>query len=540
MKRIVDDIEAGTADGVPRLALLLACVAIAGALVRVLSRINLFNTARDIEYELRNELFAHLLRLPPSFYRDATTGDLMSRVTNDVSYVRLLYGPGMLNMVNTACAYAMALPLIVVIDARLALYCVLPVPAMLWLSRGMARRIQTRQRALQDEMSRLSARLHESLSGIAVVKAYAMEEREGAAFDVRNDEYLARGLDLAAIRSTFMPVVGGIAGSGALIVLMAGGHAVASDRMSLGDLVAFLGYLAMLTWPTLALGWVISSWQRGLAALERIDEVLAVDPTIAEPDTPATLDQPKGAFEVRGLTLDYGGATVLRDVSLSMRAGGSLGVVGRTGSGKSTLVRALCRLTELPPGTVFLDGVDVCDLPLDTLRGAIALVPQDSFLFSTSLLRNIAFTEGDPERPEVAAVVREVSTAAALHGDIERFPQGYATLVGERGITLSGGQKQRTAIARALFADRPALILDDACSSVDSETERAILDGVRAAASDRSLVVVSHRMTAVSECDEIIVIEAGRVVARGTHDELVAQGGWYADMWRVQQAEQAA
>lgn len=540
MKRIVDGMEAGAVGDVPALALLLAGIAVAGAVVRVLSRIQLFNTARDIEYELRNELFAHLVRLPPSYYRDATTGDLMSRVTNDVSYVRLLYGPGILNMVNTACAYAMALPLLIIIDGRLTLYCVIPIPLMLFLSRGMARRIQSRQRALQDEMSRLSARLHESLSGIAVVKAYAMEEREAAGFSERNDEYLERGIELAAIRSTFMPMVGGIAGSGALIVLLAGGHAVASGRMSLGDLVAFLGYLAMLTWPTLALGWVISSWQRGLAALSRIDEVLAVQPTIADPEDPVALPDAKGALEVRSLSVAYDETPVLRDVSLKLSAGGSLGIVGRTGSGKSTLIKALCRLTEVPAGTVFLDGVDVCDLALNDLRGAIALVPQESFLFSTSLLRNIAFTHADPEAAGVSDEVEAVAEAAALHGDIDRFPAGYETLVGERGITLSGGQKQRAAIARALFADRPLLILDDACSSVDSETERAILHGVRAAARDRSLVVVSHRMTAVSECDEIVVLAAGRVAARGTHDELVEAGGWYADMWRVQQAELAA
>ena len=540
MKQIVDSIEAGSAAGVPRLALLLAGVAMAGAAARVLSRINLFNTARDIEYELRNELFAHLIRLPPSFYRDATTGDLMSRVTNDVSYIRLLYGPGILNMVNTVCAYAMALPLLLVIDARLTVYCVLPIPIMLFLSRGMARRIQTRQRALQDEMSRLTTRLHESLSGISVVKAYAMEDREAEAFAVRNDVYLERGLDLAAVRSIFMPVVGAIAGSGALIVLLGGGHAVASGRMSLGDLVAFLGYLAMLTWPTLALGWVISSWHRGIAALGRVDEVLAVQPSIDDPAHPVPLDAPKGALEIRSLSLAYDESAVLDDVSFSLAAGGSLGIVGRTGSGKSTLIKALCRLTEVPPDTVFLDGVDVCDLTLDCLRGAVALVPQESFLFSTTLLRNIAFTHPDPEDSDVGSQVREVTAAAALDGDIDRFPLGYETLVGERGITLSGGQKQRAAIARALFADRPVLILDDACSSVDSETERAILQGVRAAALDRSLVVVSHRMTAVCECDEIVVLEAGRIAARGTHGELVAEGGWYADMWRVQQAEQAA
>ncbi len=541
MKRVVDDIEAGRMESLATLTLLLAGVALAGGAVRVLSRVHLFNTARDIEYELRNELFGHLTTLAPSFYREATTGDLMSRVTNDVSYVRLLYGPAVLNVINTACAYVMALPLLAFIDAPLTLYCVLPVPIVLWLSRHWARRIQTRQRRVQEELSLLSARLHESLSGIAVVKAYAMERREADAFALRNDAYLERALALAQVRSVFMPLVGIIAGSGALVVLIAGGRAVAVGRMSLGDLVAFLGYLAMLTWPTLALGWVISSWQRGLAALDRIHEVLAVVPTITAPATERRLETVEGALELRGLTLGYGdGPPVLDAVSVAVPPGGSLGVVGPTASGKTTLVNALCRLAEIPQDTVFLDAVDVCDLSPNTVRQAVALVPQESFLFSTTLLRNIAFTHPEPDTPAVAERVERMSAAAALDRDIERFPEGYDTLVGERGITLSGGQKQRAAIARALFADRPVLVLDDAMSSVDADTEQAILAGVRSEAAGRTLVVVSHRMTAVRECDEIIVLDAGRVVARGSHEELVSAEGWYADMWRLQQAKAAA
>ena len=541
LKHAIEAIEASDLAGLATPVLLLVALAAASAVFRVLSRIFVFYGARLIEYDFRNRLFSHLLELPPSWYRDRPTGDLMSRVTNDVSHVRVMFGPGYLNIINTVCAYTMALPLLVIIDLPLTLYTVIPIPVMLLASRNLARSIYRRQGAVQAELAAISSRLHENLAGITVVKSYVLTDRERADFDTRNDAYMDKSMRLVLARGLFMPLVASISGVGMLIVLFSGGHAVSSGRISLGDLVAFMGYLAMLTWPTLALGWVVTSWQRGRAALERLQDVLEEVPAIADPPEPVPLPAPRGALEVRDLTLGHGpGEPVLRNVSLSVPAGGSLGVVGRTATGKSTLVHALLRLVDVPPGAITLDGVDVTRLSLADLRGAFSLVPQDTFLFSSTIRRNLAFGSATPDAPGEQERIRQVARLAALQRDVEGFPDGYETVVGERGITLSGGQKQRAAIARALFVDRPVLVLDDALSSVDSATEHAIVDALRRVARRRTTLVVSHRMSSVAWCDQVVVLDGGRIVERGTHDELVAGGGWYADTWALQQhGEQA-
>jgi ATP-binding cassette subfamily B multidrug efflux pump len=536
MKLVVHAIEDGDAgDRIATLCTAIIAVAAVGAGVRVLSRILIFNGARYIEYDIRNGVFAHLLTMPPEYYQEQETGDLMSRVTNDVGYLRLMYGPGVLNVINTICAFSMALPLLIILDPWLTLWTLLPVPIMLTISRGAAGRIYRRQRGVQDQLASLTSRLHQNLSGIAVVKSHGLEGRENGKFDGMNEEYTRRSLSLVIARGLFMPLVGSIAGFGFLVLLFAGGKAVATGRISLGDLVAFMGYLGLLTWPTLALGWVITSWQRGLAAMARISEVVTVAPSIADPapERATRLAEPRGALDIEGLTIAYGdGEPALTDVSASVAPGGSLGIVGRTGSGKTTLVHCLPRLLDIPEGTVRLDGVDITRLPLADLRSSIAFVPQDSFLFSTTLRANVAFAvAGEPEDE-----IREAMQIAGLAPDIAAFPDGLGTVVGERGITLSGGQRQRTAIARALLADRPVLVLDDALSSVDAETERTILDGLRKVAKGRTTVIVSHRLSAVAWCDIILALDAGRVSERGTHEELLEAGGWYADMWALQQA----
>ena len=541
MKQAVEATERGDLDALWSRVLLLAAFAAVGAVVRVLSRVFVFNGARYIEYDLRNRLFSHLVVLPPPWYGKQATGDLMSRVTNDVTYLRLLFGPGMLNVVNTICAYAMALPLLLIIDVQLALFTLFPIPVLLALSRTVARSIQVRQRAVSDELSALSARVQESLTGMGVIKAFSLGARERASFGDRNEAYLEKSLRLVTARGLFMPLVGSIAGLGTLILLFAGGWAVATERIGLGDLVAFMGYLTMLTWPTMALGWVISSWQRGLAAIERLREVLDVQPSIADPDDPMPLPRPDGALEVRGLTIGHGDREpTLTDVSLAIPAGGSLGVVGRTGCGKTTLISTLARLLDVPEGTVFLDGVDITRLTLADLRSAVALVPQDAFLFSTSLRDNIAFADPVPGGEDREARVVAAGRLASLDREVEAFPDGWDTVVGERGITLSGGQRQRTAIARALLADRPVLILDDALSSVDAETEQHILAGLRRAATGRTTVVVSHRLSGVAWCDQVLVLADGRVAQSGSHESLLEQGGWYADTWALQQAAESS
>jgi len=540
MKRAVDATGEADLDVVLSSALLLVGLAVVGALVRVLSRVLTFNGARLIENDLRNRMFSHLTALPPSWYRGQATGDLMSRVTNDVTYVRMLFGPGILNIVNTVFAYSMALPLLLLIDVRLTLYTLIPAPIMLALSRNVARGIQTRQRAVQERLAELSARLQESLAGIGVVKAFALSEREQARFDELNEGYLRDSLRLVLVRGLFMPLVGSISGVGMLIVLFAGGRAVASGRISLGDLVAFMGYLGLLTWPTMALGWVISSWQRGIAAIDRLRDVLEVEPSIADPPDPTPLPDPRGALEVRDLVVELGGERpVLDHVSLAVPAGGSLGIVGRTGSGKSSLVQALTRLVEVPPGSVFLDDIDVTRLRLADLRGAFSLVPQDSFLFSTTLRDNVCFGVTASDATIDDDRVRAAAHGAGLERDLASFPEGFGTLVGERGVTLSGGQRQRTAIARALLVERPVLVLDDALSSVDAETEQSVLAGLRRRAVGRTTLIVSHRLSGVAWCDRIVVLERGRVSEEGSHEDLVAGGGWYERTWALQQVQQS-
>lgn len=535
LKRAVDTIAAGGAAAtVGGFAATIIAIALTQSLVRTCSRFLIFNVGRDIEYDLRNDLFAHLERLPLSYYQTQQTGDLMSRLVNDITAVRMLLGVGFLNLINTPIYYLYAVPIMISIDWRLTLASLVPYPLVLIIVKRTSRQLMERTLKTQEGLAAMSSRVQENLSGIHVVQAYVREEAEIAAFARLNAEFSAQNMALAKVRGIIMPVMRAVSTLGTLVVLWYGGLQVIAGVLSLGDLVAFIGYLHILAWPTMALGWMLSIVQRGRAALQRLELIFqavpAIDDARAQP-----LEQPlTGALAFRHVDFAYdrkpNGRPVLSDVDLTLPAGATLAVVGRTGSGKTSLVQLLPRLFEAMGGAVEVDGRDVRTLSLATLRSAIGYVPQDPFLFSRSIRDNIRF--GAPEADDAA--VRRVAAIAALDRDIAELPRGYDTIVGERGITLSGGQKQRTTLARALLVDPKILILDDALSSVDTETERRILRELRGVMRERTSILIAHRISTVMDADVILVLDAGRVVEVGDHQSLLARDGFYADLFRRQ------
>ncbi|MEK6608661.1 MAG: ABC transporter ATP-binding protein [Myxococcota bacterium] len=539
--RAIDAIVHGASAALlPKLCGTIAALAILQGLIRIPSRIAIFNIGRGIEYELRNELFAKLLALQPSFYRRQGTGDLMSRLTNDLGSVRALFGPGILYVVNTLFAYAIAVPLMVQIDPLLTLVAVAPYPALFLIAQRYARRIQQLSREVQEEIGALGAEVQEDLAGVGVVKAYALEERRAAAFARRCESYFDKSMALARARGVMTPLMGIFGGVGTLLALVAGGWAVIAGRISLGDLIAFSIYLATLAAPTVAIGWILAFWQRGLAAWERLVEILAEQPTIADASGAQDGDVLRGDIEIRDLSIEMDGRRVLDHLSLRVPEGTVLGLVGRVGSGKSTLLDALPRLVEIPPGAVFIGGQDITRVPLARLRRSIGYAPQEAFLFSTTIRENVRLGGARSAHPtgggDDGALVSALA-AAGLGADLAAFPDGVETRVGERGITLSGGQRQRTALARALAADPPNLLLDDSLSSVDAQTEREVLGHLRARMRGRTAIVVSHRLAALQAADRIAVLDDGRVVDQGTHAELMARGGVYAALYSRQALE---
>jgi ATP-binding cassette subfamily B protein len=526
-------------------ALLIAALALAQGLVRSASRFALLGASQRIEADVRNDLFGRLVRLPPAFYQEQRTGDLMSRATNDLQSVVQLVGFGFLSLVNTAVVVAGAVAAMLRIDPWLTAVALAPAPVFVLVVKRWTARVHADALAVQEQLSRLSSKVQENLSGMAVVRAYTMEPREIEAFARLNREHLARTLRLARRQAAFSPFLGILAGLGTLFVLWFGGKAVVDGRITLGAFVAFSGYLAYLGWPILALGWVLAVVRRGLAAMERVAELLRAEPAAdLEPTTagdagPAIV----GEVTITGLTFGYGGAAgdadgrgaVLHDVSIEIPAGSCLAVVGPTGAGKSTLGVLLTRLWEPPRGTVFVDGRDVRDIPLGALRRAIGYVPQETFLFSRSLTENVAL--GAPGAAD--GRLHAVGRAAGLARDVAELPEGWATVVGERGLTVSGGQRQRVALARALWTDPRILVLDDAFASVDAETEAEILAHLRDVRRGRTTLLITHRLRAARLADRVVVLDEGRIVEQGTHDALVAHGGVYARLWRRQQLETA-
>jgi ATP-binding cassette subfamily B protein len=493
--------------------------------------------SREIEYEIRNDLFAHLTRLPLRYYQSRRIGDVMSRAVNDMSAVRMVLGPGIMYAATTVATAAFASALMLRISPWLLASALLPLLLVSFLVRRYGRRIHDRFERVQEQLASLSALVQENLSGARVVRAYAQEPSERARFEAANDEYLRRNRALIRTFGALYPGIQLFVGTGAVLVLWLGGRMVIGGAISLGEFVAFSAYLAMLHWPMIALGWVINLFERGEASMGRIAAILDEVPEIRDGEG-AAMGAITGRLEFRDLTFSHDGRRVLQDVSLEVPAGTTVAIVGPTGSGKSTLVSLLPRLYDPPPGSVFVDGRDIREIPLATLRSAIGFVPQESFLFSDTVLENVAFglrrEQGDgASRAEWAAGV------AQLDKDVQDFPAGYESFVGERGITLSGGQKQRTALARALAIDPRILVLDDALSSVDTDTEEAILNGLEDVRRGRTTLLVSHRVSTVKDADLIVVLREGRIVERGRHEDLVARGGYYTELHARQLLEEA-
>jgi len=531
--RAVDDLVAGTGAHLVRYALYLTGIAIVVFGFRFVWRILLFGAGRLIERDMRNRLYAHLLKLSPAYYVEHPTGDLMAHATNDLEAVRRSCSMGVLMASDAVIMISFSLAAMIGISPLLALYAFIPLPFITVAVMGFGRLIHRRFERAQAAFSTLTERVREALSGIRLLRGFAREEGIAGAFSVTNRENVEANLSLTRVWGVFEPMVGLLAGLGAAIVVWFGGRGVLGGTLTLGGLVAFTSYLGMMVWPMMAIGMIVNTLQQGAASMKRLDKIFAEMPDITSPPKPIPLP-PSRRIEFRDLTFAYPGTDrpALHDVNLVVEEGMTLGVVGLTGSGKSTLVRLLPRLYDPPPGTVLLGGADIRELDLAELRGQVGMVPQDVFLFSATLRENIAYGRPDASEDEV----RKAARLAGLAEEIASFPDGLDTLVGERGVTLSGGQRQRVGIARALLLDPPILVLDDVLSSVDAQVEEAILGHLRGVLRQRTAIVVAHRISAVRDADHIIVLDGGRLAEQGDHSRLVRRGSLYARLNELQQA----
>jgi ATP-binding cassette subfamily B multidrug efflux pump len=544
IRRAVDDLHLGiTRHKLVTYALLLLAVAGIKGIFQFLTRWIVIGVSREIEFDLRNDLFRHLERLSYSYYQRTRTGDIMARATNDLNAVRMLLGPAIMYSANTIVFTAGALAFMLSISPKLTLYAFLPLPIVSITIQHFGRKIHERFERIQAMFSDISARAQENFSGARVIRAYVQEEAEIAAFETSNQEYIKRSLKLVRLMGMLWPTLETMLGLAIVLVLWLGGREVISGRITVGGFVAFNTYMVQLTWPIIALGWVINIFQRGTASTGRIQQILSERPEIEDSEViqlknrtaeSSVSTQIRGEIEFRHLNFSYNSTPVLHDINLRIPAGSSLAIVGPTGSGKTTLVDLIPRIYDAEPGTVLIDGIPVREYPLADLRSNLGFVPQETFLFSETVRENIAFGKEDATDQEV----RSAAVAASIGEEIEGFPEQYQTLVGERGITLSGGQKQRTAIARAIIRNPRILILDDALSSVDTNTEDKILNHLREIMRGRTTIFISHRVSTVRNADRIAVLHAGRIVELGTHDELVAKDGYYTDLYNKQLLEE--
>ena len=537
--RAIDDMrQAGISlHKIGTLAVLLLLVSGTKAIFQFLIRWVLIGVSREIEFDLRNDLFRHLEGLSHSFYQRTRTGDIMAKATNDLNAVRMLLGPGFMYTANTVVFTAFALGFMLHISHRLTFYAFLPLPVVSVIIQYFGRRIHERFERIQAMFSEISARAQENFSGVRIIRAYAQEEAEIASFETANREYIARSLTLVRLMGMLWPTLETMLGLAIVLVLWLGGREVLLGRMTVGQFTAFNTFMVQLTWPVIALGWVINIFQRGTASLGRIEQLMQEQPEIVDaPNINRQISKEKfaGDIEFRNLQFSYNGTPVLHDINLRVPAGSSLAIVGPTGSGKTTLVSLIPRIYDAGSGSVLIDGNPVREYPLALLRRNIGFVPQETFLFGETIRENIAFGVPDATDQDV----RWAAEAANIAGEIEDFPEQYKTIVGERGITLSGGQKQRTAIARALIRNPRILVLDDALSSVDTQTEDKILNHLREVMQGRTTIFISHRVSTVRNADRIAVLHSGRIVELGTHEELISRNGYYSDLYNKQLLEE--
>jgi ATP-binding cassette subfamily B multidrug efflux pump len=560
LRRAVNDLHSGvTRQKLLTYSLLILAIALIKGIFQFLTRWVVIGISRDIEFDLRNDLFAHLERLSYSYYQRNRTGDIMARATNDLNAVRMLLGPAIMYSANTIVFTAGALAFMLAISPKLTIYAFLPLPIASIVIQYFGRRIHERFERIQAMFSDISARAQENFSGARVIRAYVQEQAEIASFENANQEYIRRSLGLVRLMGMLWPTLELMLGAAVVIVLWLGGREVLLGKISVGDFVAFNTYMVQLTWPVIALGWVINIFQRGTASLVRINEILSQQPEITD-EAALTLDTSnngatsvppvppgedarlstniQGEIEFRNLSFAYNGTSVLKEINLRIPAGSSLAIVGPTGSGKTTLVNLIPRIYDAEPGAVLIDGRPIRQFPLDSLRRHIGFVPQETFLFSDTIRENIAFGIAQEDGEARLDDIKAAAEAANIAQDIESFPEGYNTTVGERGITLSGGQKQRTAIARALLRSPRILILDDALSSVDTHTEDKILNHLREIMRGRTTIFISHRVSTVRNADAIAVLHQGRIVEIGTHDQLIARNGYYTDLYNKQLLEE--